>query len=160
MAKVPKRGSNVVHRLDFQSKTVRRSTPRRRSGGGFRPSLLPGGAASEDPHARPLEGRERRLEQVPQPAPAPAAAPQSDREVERLQRRLAKLTKLLDERDDELLALAEQGGGEDGIASIYRKVQGIQGRGKDAKRKKEFMTRIFEANLALRDDPGPTAAAE
>ncbi|MEM1448164.1 MAG: hypothetical protein AAF957_29430 [Planctomycetota bacterium] len=156
MAKVPKRGSNVVHRLDFQSKTVRRPS-RRRSGGGFRPSLLPGGAAPTDPATRLPADREQALRQANAPR---VEEPKSDREVELLQRRLAKLSKLLDERDEKLLALAEQSGGEEGIASIYRKVQGIKGRGKDAKRKKEFMTSIFQANLALREDRGPAAAAE
>ncbi len=72
--------------------------------------------------------------------------------MDRLERRVAKLTRLLDDRDEEILSLADRKGiDEAGVASIYQTVQGVQGRGKEAKRRKEFMSKIFEANLKLRE---------
>jgi len=72
--------------------------------------------------------------------------------MDRLERRVAKLTQLLDDRDEEILSLADRKSiDEAGVASIYQSVQGVQGRGKEAKRRKEFMSKIFEANLKLRE---------
>ena len=89
------------------------------------------------------------------PGAPTVAAPANDggqAQMDRLERRVAKLTRLLDDRDEEILSLADRKSiDEAGVASIYQTVQGVPGRGKEAKRRKEFMSKIFEANLKLRE---------
>lgn len=70
-------------------------------------------------------------------------------EVELLQRRLAKVKGLLQEREDQLRRLDAAAGGDKGLASIYREVQGIGDTEPDAERKRELMTSIFDANQEL-----------
>lgn len=149
--KSPRRGGNVVHRLQIEATSGRRARRRRLIG-------------SQDPlghAARP-----------PAPAPAPAPAPVEAREeaparddaqslaqIDLLERRLQKLSRLLDERDREILSMAARRSDADtGVASIYREVQGVQGRGKEAKQRREFMSRIFEANLKLRERVRPASS--
>ncbi len=72
-------------------------------------------------------------------------------EVDLLQRRLAKVKGLLQEREDQLRRLDSAGGVEVGLASIYREVQGIVDKGPEAERKRELMTSIFEANQELHE---------
>ena len=72
-----------------------------------------------------------------------------DREVENLQRRIQKLTQSLTVTEDRLRHVAAMKNIEDGIASIYRDVQGLDGSDGQRERKKELMAGIFAANLRL-----------
>ena len=74
-----------------------------------------------------------------------------EEEVANYERRIAKLTQSLDRTEEEIRRLAQMKDVESGVASIYRTVQGISGDDESAESKKEMMTAIFEANLALRD---------
>ncbi|MEL6431146.1 MAG: hypothetical protein AAFU73_02470 [Planctomycetota bacterium] len=155
--KTPKNGGNVVHRIELPVRSRRR-----RSGGrGDRPA----------PETRviiqrvPAEPEPRAAQSRPTP-PAPRAArpgplqdSQARRQIEVLERRLAKMARLLEDRD-QLLAGRQTPAEDEGVASIYREVQGIQGRTAEVKQKKALMSKIFEANLDLRKriisgTPGP-----
>ncbi|MEO0478783.1 MAG: hypothetical protein AAF196_04825 [Planctomycetota bacterium] len=72
-----------------------------------------------------------------------------DREVDNLQRRIKKLSASLEATESRLSEVASMKDVETGVASIYREVQGLQGSGKEAERKKELMADIFAANLKL-----------
>ena len=74
------------------------------------------------------------------------------RRIEQLERRLAKLSSLLDERDRLLKTLMRRKGADEdpGVASIYSEVQGISDEDDQAEAKKAMMSSIFEANMALR----------
>lgn len=76
------------------------------------------------------------------------AADEYSRAMNQLERRVLKLKELLDNTEGELVQLAKQKGLDSGIASIYRTVQGLQGGEADGA-KKEMLSLIFEANLAL-----------
>ncbi len=73
----------------------------------------------------------------------------SNRQVENLERRVRKLTDLLDVTEGELRRVASMKDVDTGIASIYRTVQGLSMADPNAELKKELMRNIFEANLAL-----------
>jgi len=170
-------GGNVVHRIEFGGGGQRRARPRRRSlerlAGG-----LPSGAGAPVrggsdviPAAPPRPmGRMRadaealdrpRASGVAQPAaaeprhaePAAAAASTQDvgarRQIDLLERRLAKMTRLLEEKEQEVAITAARPS-ESGVASVFREVQGLDGSGEEVERKKALMSRIFEANLDLR----------
>lgn len=72
-------------------------------------------------------------------------------EIDRLERRIGKLSHLLGQTEEELARLVE-GGMEidDGVASIYKTVQGISNGDQKYSKKAELMRSIFEANLAFR----------
>jgi GGDEF domain-containing protein len=69
--------------------------------------------------------------------------------VERLERRLSKLKEMLDATENELRRIAKLKGVEEGLASIYRTVQGLTNTDEDYHRKREMLTLIFEANVDL-----------
>ncbi len=71
--------------------------------------------------------------------------------IDTLERRVAKLTAALGATEDELRRLAELKLGIDGLASIYREVQGLPDAETQLERKREMMREIFQANLALQD---------
>lgn len=71
------------------------------------------------------------------------------REIENLQRRVAKLTRSLTDTEGELKRVAELKETDDGLASIYREVQGLDPEEDDSGAKMEMMSSIFEANMAL-----------
>ncbi len=88
-----------------------------------------------------LVGDERRTT-----AEAKAAA--RDNEVELLRRRINKLSQSLEVAEDRIGKLSTLKDVDDGIASVYRDVQGLEPEsGND--RKKELMAGIFAANLKL-----------
>ena len=68
-----------------------------------------------------------------------------------LQRRLTKLVTELEKAEAEIARLRAQVAREgEGLASIYREVQGLSEDAASAELKREMMARLFEANLALR----------
>lgn len=72
-------------------------------------------------------------------------------EIDRLERRIGKLSHLLGQTEEELARLMEGGGlVEDGVASIYRSVQGLSSGEAAYEKKKALMREIFEANLEFR----------
>ncbi len=79
-----------------------------------------------------------------------ATAPVNVRHADVLERRIQKLSELLDATEVELISLARRKGVDPGIASIYRTVQGLRTEEADFARKREILTLIFEANLELK----------
>jgi len=71
------------------------------------------------------------------------------KQVDMLERRIGKLKSLLDKAEVELHATARRKGVEEGVASIYRTVQGLSHDDGDFERKREALTLIFEANAKL-----------
>jgi len=106
------------------------------------------------------------------PAPVPASQPTvvpgstgaGDRgqakQMEVLERRLQKLTNLLDRQERELQLVQQRVvGGESGVASEYRNVQGLSAEDDHFKQKKELMSQIFQANVDLHRQIGAGAKA-
>ncbi len=154
----PTRGGNLVHRIDIpglgKSKSNRRD---QRLVGRRRSQSAPASPAPAPapPAAKPLPAYV--LPKAPaQPAPAAKKAgerledSQARKQIDVLERRLAKMAKLLDQRDVEIVSRSRQEE-DNGVASIYRNVQGLKEAGEDGKQKKALMSSIFEANLKLRE---------
>jgi hypothetical protein len=83
--------------------------------------------------------------------PAFASYPIVAGRIELLERRIDKLSRVLDSIDARLARL--EGGSrisEEGVASVYREVQGIEVDSPNVALKRQLMAAIFEANLALR----------
>jgi len=76
------------------------------------------------------------------------------REIDVLERRIAKLTNSLGLTEQELQRLRQIKGIDPGISSIYREVQGLDGGDPRAGKKRELMEHIFAANLELLDELG------
>ena len=72
-----------------------------------------------------------------------------DGEVDRLQRRIAKLSTSLAETEGRLAHVAQLKNVDPGISSVYREVQGLDFADHWHARKRELMAEIFRANLAL-----------
>ncbi len=95
---------------------------------------------------------------------APQAAPASDdsseaamykKQVELLQRRLAKLTESLGLTEQELARVRKLKAVDHGVESVYREVQGITGGDERSELKKDLMSKIFAANLDLKQRKKP-----
>jgi len=118
---------------------------------------------------RPEPGERRRPPAVPRPGSveAPAAleaagsasvvAPVrvtsragSDRQIEILERRIAKLNRRLAEAEEGLRQLGALRAADPGIASVYRGIQGLSSQEEYATFKRELMHKIFLANLELK----------
>jgi diguanylate cyclase (GGDEF)-like protein len=82
------------------------------------------------------------------------------RQVELLERRIAKLTDLLGITEEELKRVAAMKGIDLGMASIYRTVQGLSLDAGQYERKREMMRTIFETNFHLRQKLGPLPPKE
>jgi hypothetical protein len=68
-----------------------------------------------------------------------------------LERRVTKLLEALHQTEEKLVKVANARSLDaDGLASIYREVQGLAGDEKDFELKKKLMAAIFEANVELR----------
>lgn len=172
--RTPRIGSNVVHRLELPLNNrmrARRSAMRRRRGLGYEGSgdgesvngsANRNGDGAANGHGSNGNAPERPVVAVPAVLPSRDVAPpvvprpvglkdsQARHQIQLLERRLAKMARLLEQKDQEFSsrpAAAE----DDGVASIYREVQGLGGRTKEAKTKRAFMSVIFEANLKLRE---------
>ena len=72
-----------------------------------------------------------------------------DREVDLLQRRIQKMSEALEANEARLAEVARIGNFDDGLASVYKSVQGLRPEAQQFARKKELMAEIFKANLAL-----------
>lgn len=88
-------------------------------------------------------------------AAARAASEQRAR-VELLERRLAKLNETLVRTEADLDAALQNTSREDGVASIYKTVQGLRATAKDFERKKALLSEIFQKNLTLQKGAAPT----
>lgn len=97
------------------------------------------------------------LASVPLEANADAALPELDT-LDLLQRRARKLERSLADARAALAYVAGLEHVEDGLASIYRTVQGLAGTDPQVARKREALIGIFRANLALQK-PGETSPA-
>jgi GGDEF domain-containing protein len=69
--------------------------------------------------------------------------------VDQLERRIAKLTSLLGVTEEELQRVLAMKSIDDGVASIYRTVQGLAAEAAQAEQKKAMMAVIFQENLAF-----------
>ena len=76
------------------------------------------------------------------------------REIDNLQRRIAKLTQSLGLTEQEIARLRNLKDVDDGVASLYRDVQGLNPADARAELKKDLMSAIFEANLDLKRKSG------
>lgn len=72
--------------------------------------------------------------------------------VELLERRIAKLTALLEQAEQNLARVAAMRGDDPGIASIYRSVQGLAPDERAFAFKQKLMKKIFQANLELKQE--------
>ena len=73
------------------------------------------------------------------------------RELDNLERRIAKLVQSLEATEGHLKRLAKMKSIDPGLASIYREVQGLTEDEINAELKRELLTKIFEANLQLKE---------
>lgn len=158
---------NVVHRVVFPGPTKRAGA--RRDGvagrGLRRVSGDPLNGFASGPLATPSGGASARRAATPRSAAAPAAPAstgpspseirQGQRESELLQRRVEKLSRLLTEQEEQLRALAgvraleqesEQAAGPHGQA-----VQPAPMEGRSGEKRRAFMSKLFQANLDLRE---------
>jgi len=114
------------------------------------------------------EAREEWAKSLPAPAAAPEpqapVAEQTDdgseaavykKQVELLQRRLAKLTESLGLTEQELARVRKLKAVDHGVESVYREVQGIAGSDERSELKKDLMSKIFAANLDLKQRKKP-----
>lgn len=75
---------------------------------------------------------------------------ESQKTIDNLERRVAKLTESLGLTEAELKRVAQMKNIDLGVASIYRNVQGLSADEAGAEQKKEMLKNIFESNMALR----------
>jgi hypothetical protein len=69
------------------------------------------------------------------------------RQMDQLERRITKLTELLQVTEEELKRVIKMKALDSGIASIYSTIQGISDGDNHAETKTEMMAEIFKANL-------------
>lgn len=75
---------------------------------------------------------------------------ESQKTIDQLERRVAKLTESLGLTEAELQRVAQMKNIDLGLSSIFRSVQGLAGGEAGAEVKKEMLKNIFESNMALR----------
>ncbi len=75
---------------------------------------------------------------------------EQQREIDRLERRVTKLTRLLDETEAELRQAVRLASQDPGVASVFESVQGLDVEDAQLEKKAELMTAIFQANLRMR----------
>jgi GGDEF domain-containing protein len=82
------------------------------------------------------------------------------RQIDQLERRIAKLTSILGVTEEELARVMAMKNIDAGVASIYRTVQGLSGSDEQAAAKKAMMAEIFRSNLAFqkRGEASPESA--
>lgn len=71
------------------------------------------------------------------------------RQVDQLERRIAKLTSVIGVTEEELARVMSMKMIDPGVASIFKTVQGLRGDDAQAQAKKAMMSTIFEQNLAF-----------
>jgi len=84
------------------------------------------------------------------------ASASGDERTDLLERRVAKLGAML-ERTEERLRLVLSTGGDDGVASVYRGVQGIDAGEAQVEHKRDLLKAIFDANLRMQRLQGEDA---
>ena len=131
------RGGNVVHHLDLRVGTRRRK--RRRPVPPADDFILEAAASidSENTSVRTEHDAE----------PASAGDSQARHRIKLLERRLQKMMRLLEDQENSSMGGLE----EDGVASIYRVVQGVDARDVQAEDKRALMASIFLQNVKLRE---------
>lgn len=77
-----------------------------------------------------------------------AAMTQRER-IDLLERRLAKLTETLTKTEEQLSVALENATTEQGVASIFKTVQGLRATARDFERKRAMLSDIFSKNLLL-----------
>ena len=77
--------------------------------------------------------------------------PEADGEVVLLERRISKLNQSLSTMEEKMHELAKLKAGDDGIASVYRSVQGLSELDEGVGQKKELLRDIFVANQELKE---------
>ncbi len=75
---------------------------------------------------------------------------ETQKTIDQLERRVAKLTESLGLTEAELKRVAQMKNIDLGVASIYRNVQGLSAGDGGAEQKKEMLKTIFDANMSLR----------
>ncbi|MBI5361630.1 MAG: diguanylate cyclase [Planctomycetes bacterium] len=81
------------------------------------------------------------------------------RQIDQLERRIAKLTQILGVTEEELKRVMAMKAIDSGVASIFREVQGLTASEEQGETKKAMMSAIFEANLAFQKRAAPAGAA-
>jgi diguanylate cyclase (GGDEF)-like protein len=76
------------------------------------------------------------------------------RQVDQLERRIRKLTEQLGLTEEQLQKIMRMKTADPGLASIYKDVQGLSFDEVQSELKKELLSKIFEANVALRKEIG------
>lgn len=127
------RGGNVVHHLDLRGSTRRRKQRR--------PGLPLDGLNPEAPGSDSPESTSVRAEE------AAAGDSQARHRIKLLERRLQKMMRLLEDQENHSMGGLE----DDGVASIYRVVQGVDARDAQAEDKRALMASIFLQNVKLRE---------
>ena len=166
----PSRGGNLVHNLDFPglgrggaARRSAREAQRRRSVDSGSLKAVPNEKAPPTASERRariyvLPRTPRKLVSTEAVEPVKELRPHSPalqdsharKQIDMLERRLAKMARLLDQRDTEIVSRS-RAVEDEGVASIYRDVQGLDAGGDEAKQKRELMSSIFEANVKLRE---------
>lgn len=82
-----------------------------------------------------------------------------DRQIEIFERRIAKLNSSLQQSEATIRDLASRKSADDGVASIYRTVQGLSEGEQNREAKHHLLVELFEANLALREQVAVQARA-
>ncbi|MBK7877459.1 MAG: diguanylate cyclase [Planctomycetes bacterium] len=80
------------------------------------------------------------------------------RQIDQLERRIAKLTQILGVTESELKRVMAMKSIDPGVASIFREVQGLSASDEQGETKKAMMSAIFEANLSFQRRAAPAAA--
>lgn len=128
------RGVNVVHRLDLQVSGLwrkQRGRALRAQGvavGTERDAIPEGSSAAVGGGTESVTGRQER------------------HQIRLLERRLQKVTRLLEGQES-----SSRGRLEEGVASVYRVVQGVDARDARAEDKRALMASIFLQNVKLRE---------
>lgn len=79
------------------------------------------------------------------------ASKDADDRTELLERRVAKLGTMLEETEGRLRALLASGSGDDGVASKFKSVQGLDAGADQVEQKRDLLKAIFDANLRMRE---------
>lgn len=113
------------------------------------PSIIGSGVAPDTPLVgqEPTNGRHF-IDVAPLPAEGSEAA--HAHQIDLLERRIAKLTRMLEQTEADLMRVGAMKDVDVGFASIYRGVQGLSSREDALVLKRSLMRDIFEANLELK----------
>jgi hypothetical protein len=88
---------------------------------------------------------------MPETPTAPAEVVQDRLRIDWLERRLAKVTRSLEEAEERLALVGQENAADSGVASCYRTVRGLAADAPHRALKAALMQRILEANLQLHE---------